>query len=54
MSFDPADKQAQQDDVQKLGIEVARFMKENEMKAQYVRMASHFGTSKFTSLKKVS
>lgn len=54
MAMTNQNKEAQQRDVRLLGMEVRKFMEEHGMKAQYVRMASHFGSSKFSDFKKVS
>lgn len=37
-----------------LGCAVQRFMQQHGLKSETVRMASHFGTSKFAQLKKAN
>lgn len=39
-------------DVQRLGLEVARFLKESGLTTTWVRSESHFGDLKFAEFKK--
>lgn len=54
MAIKKPNKQAQEEDVRRLGKEVGAFLEKYELKAEYIRIASHFGASKFSDFKKAS